>query len=398
MKSSSWQLVGCGVTHKTSSVAQREPFQIGSNEQARANAVFGALPPVREAVVLATCNRVEFYFVTDASSEPMDVVTSFYHSFRGESLNVDHSLFRVWGGEHAADHLFSVAAGIDSMVVGETQILGQVKDAYSAACAVKSTGKIIHRLFHQAFRVGKQVRTDTEMGRGTCSVASAAIDFLRERIGENNRPRVVLVGVNRMVKLAADYLKRTGVESMHFVNRTPEKAEQLAASFGATGGALADLPNQLATCDVMISCTSAPTAIVTNEMLAHRDGARLIVLDLAIPRDVDCSGGDGIEVYDLEAIKAFVSAQQQRRLDAVPEAEQIVQRRLEEFEFWWRHVSNEPMYSGDSKTYEAIRSEEIQVLLDRLPPELQNELNQVTRRIVDRVVNVAARGHADKSE
>jgi glutamyl-tRNA reductase len=217
----------CGVSHKTSSLEERESLQLSGEEMAKANAIFGSLSRVMESVIVATCNRIEFYFVTARGEDPFDVVAEFYREFKGEDISRYQELFLTRKGTHAVDHLFQVAAGIDSMVLGENQILGQVKDAYSSACAVKSVGKVLHRLFHQAFRVGKQVRSDTEMGKGACSVSSAAVEMLRSKTKDIDRPSILFIGINQMIGLAAGKLMSAHHSRLYFANRTVEKRSNL---------------------------------------------------------------------------------------------------------------------------------------------------------------------------
>jgi glutamyl-tRNA reductase len=404
MKSGNWRLVVCGASHKTSSLEQREPIQIGADETAAANALFGGLPEVLESAIVSTCNRVEFYFVTGRHNDPFDVVAGFYREFRGLELAPYSELFHADSGRRAADHLFKVAAGIDSMVLGENQILGQVKTAYSSACAVKSPGKIIHRLFHQAFRVGKRVRTDTEVGKGACSVSTAAVEMLAADLESLKEPSIVFVGVNQMIDLAAKKLAQIDGARLAFANRTPEKATVFAGKFGARGFGLDRLPALISDADVIVSCTSSPDPVITrrviDEATENRPDRRLIIMDMAIPRDVDAPKDDNsvVEVNDLEDVKRFVEDRQQQRELAIPQAEEIIERRLDEFDYWYGHVLHEPIYNGRSDALENIRREELAAIIDQLPEELQNQLNQATRRIVDRVIKVTDRSAVRRSE
>ncbi|MFH2056967.1 MAG: hypothetical protein ABIJ61_13495, partial [bacterium] len=184
-----WRLVLCGINYKQSSVEEREPLQLSNEDLAEAQALFSSLPGVLESIIVSTCNRIEFYFVCQVDYSPWQTVQTFYRRLRDLDIASLRPKFYVESGRQVAAHLFHVAAGIDSMVLGENQIVGQLRDAYSSSCAVKSSGKIIHRLFHQAFRAGKLVRSETEMGKGACSVASAAMGLLQEKLAKFNKPR-----------------------------------------------------------------------------------------------------------------------------------------------------------------------------------------------------------------
>lgn len=404
MRAGNWRLVVCGTSHKASSLEEREPLQLGTEDIAKANALFAGQPEIMESAIVSTCNRVEFYFVTARDREPLDTVASFYHEFKGLDITPFSRLMYTKKGRHAADHLFRVAAGIDSMVVGENQILGQVKDAYSSACAVKAAGKIIHRLFHQAFRVGKRVRTDTGVGKGACSVSTAAVEMLEDVLEPHKNPTLLFVGVNQMIRLAAKRLGQTGEARLLFANRTAEKAVEFASGFGADGFGLDRLPELIARADVIITCTSSPDPIITRPVMAdalnHRREGRLVIVDMAVPRDVDVpkDWNSSVEVKDLEDIKRFVDARQHQRELAIPQAEEIIERRLDEFDYWYGHVLHEPIYNGRANVIDTIREEELAPILKKLPSELHNELNQAARRIIDRVVKVAKRSAAERSE
>jgi glutamyl-tRNA reductase len=404
MKSASKRLVMCGITHKTSSLEQREPVQIGAEDIARANSVLFGLPRVLESLIVSTCNRVEFYFVTDPNHDPFDTVVEFYREFADRDIAALKELSLIRKGSHAAAHLFRVAAGIDSMVLGENQILGQIKEAYSSACAVKTAGKVIHRLFHQAFRVGKQVRSDTEMGRGACSVSTAAIEMLKEHLDDEARPAILFVGVNQMVSLAASRLSRMHHSGLYFANRTKQKAVELARKFNARGYGLDRLSELIEKSDVLVSCTSAKEPIVQRDVIdsavQNRPGRPLIVIDLAMPRDIDYphDSNPAVAVHDLEDIKAFVDSQQAKREEAVPQAEEIISQKLAEFKYWWQHVKQEPLYNGEGTAIEEIVQEELAELLPKCPVSFKNELSHITRRIVQRVVQVSRPSPAERQE
>lgn len=397
MNSSSKRLVVCGVRHQIANLEEREPLGINRDDLARANSLFASLSTVQEGLIVSTCNRVEFYFITGRDQEPLDSVTAFYRAFNELDLTPFRDLFETKIATHAAQHLFRVVSGIDSMVLGETEIFGQLKEAYGSACAVKSAGKVIHRLFHQAFRVGKQVRTDTEMGKGACSVSTAAVGLLQEKFNTDEHPSLLFIGVNKMIRLAATRCRRIHHSAYRFANRTVEKAETFATKFEGEAYGLDHLNELLVMTDVVISCTSSPEPIINAEMIntamSQRNGRRLTILDLAIPRDVDYSGKGSpeVEVLDLEDIKAFVERQQQIRQKAIPQAEKIIEQRLKEFNYWWRHVKEESLYNGNGGRIAAIVTDELDGVLAKCPPELRNELSLAARRIAERAARVGSR-------
>jgi glutamyl-tRNA reductase len=392
-----WQLVLCGINHKSSSLEQREPMQLGVEDVPAALSVWADQPGVYETVIISTCNRVEFYSVLSRELDPFQSLVSFYRRFRDLDLMPLRDCLYVRKGRHVAAHIFRVAAGLDSMVLGENQIVGQLKEAYSSACHIKTAGKMMHRLFHQAFRVAKQVRTDTEMGRGACSVSSAAIDLLRERAADMPHPAVLFVGVNQMIKLAATNFSQSHHSRLMFANRTPEKAHAMAAAFHGTGHGLDELEDLLPQADILISCTGSSRPVITRDMLdrftCQYPGRRLLAADLAVPRDIDADRDyDGaIEVHDLESIKSFVEQQRQRREAAIPAAERIIELRLSEFGYWYNHAIHESTFEGMNHSFEQIRREEFDPILESLPLDQREAIEKASRRLVDRLLRMKNR-------
>jgi glutamyl-tRNA reductase len=394
MAPGNWQLVVCGTDHKLSTLEQREALQIGHEEIAAAHSMFGDLPGVYESAVISTCNRIEYYFVTPGEREPFESVKSFYLKFRNLDISELGDRFFSRKNKHAADHLLRVCAGLESMVIGENQILGQVKESYSSACAVKTAGKVIHRLFHQAFRVGKQVRTDTEMGKGACSISSAAIEMLQARVNNIDKPRVLFIGVNQMIFLAASGVVELEHGDLFFANRTVEKARSLAAKFGATGYSLDQLPSLMAKVDIVISCTGSQESIINGAMIekaaASKRPDRVLIIDLAIPRDVEIGNTTpaNVEIYDLESVKRHVTEHQQKRELAIPLVEKIIERRLDEFLYWFDHVRHEPIYNGLADSFERVRTEEIEPLLEKLPDDLKGEVEKTSKALIKKLLQL----------
>ncbi|MEP0829162.1 MAG: glutamyl-tRNA reductase [bacterium] len=392
-----WHLYLCGISHRNSSQSLREPLQIQPDQLARANTCLSQIHGVREALILSTCNRIEFYFIAGSRYDPLAIVAKFYESFR--QLRIDSILpqFYLKKDKHTADHLFRVAAGLDSMVIGENQIVSQLKDAYSSACAVKTAGKVIHRLFHQAFRTGKQVRTDTDMGKGACSVSSAAVELIREKLGELDGVKVLMIGVNQMVALAAEGMSAAGCSDFTFANRTPEKAALLAAKFGGEVCSLDTLTEALSRVDLVFTCTASSEPLVTDNTMdkiwKEVPFKRLTIVDIAIPRDTAITLGKfpGLEIFDLDAVKHFVETEQIKRKSAIPRAEEIIARKLEQFTYWFTHIRQEPIYNGLEDTFELIRKEESESLLERLPDNLREEFDAAFRRLTSRLLQIHIR-------
>ncbi len=392
LPSSKWQLVVCGINHATASTDERGAFQVVREEMARANSSFSLLPAVRESAILSTCNRIEFYFVADRSRKPLEIIGDFYGVFSKLPFDEVSDKFYIHKGTHAARHLFRVIAGLDSVVVGEKQIAGQVKEAYRSACAVKSAGKILHRLFHQAFRVGKIVRTDTEMGKGACSVASAAISLIR--------PAVLFVGAGQMIRLAAMNMSRLHHGEFSFANRTVEHLEDLSKDYRAKVYPLAELTQALGEADVVVSCTGSAEPLISSEMIANaisnRPDRPLVLMDMAVPGDIQHEGTmNNVTYFNLDDVKAFVENRQSSIEEEIPRAEDVIAEKMQEFDYWYEHVIHEPLYNGLEETFDMMRREELAALIDGLPPDKRDAVDRATRRLVNKLLQVRIRLEAD---
>ncbi len=392
-----WRLFVCGFNHGTCTTEQREPLQIGREDFAAAHADFAYLPGVMEAVIVSTCNRIEFYVVADRSTEPFDYVKTFYEKARGLDITKMKGRSYAFRGKHAARHLFRVTSGVDSMVLGENQITTQMREAYSSACQVKSAGKITHRLLHQALRVGKRVRTDTAMGKGACSVSSAAIEMLREGMDASARPNIMFVGANRMIQLAASNWSHLHHGEFLFVNRTEANAVELAARFDSKGYGLNRLPELLPRADIVVTCTGSPEPIISADRLTsfsvNYSDRNLLVMDLAVPRDVEVPASlpDNVTIHGLDDVERFVRDRQAERKAAIPEAERIIERRLDEFAYWYDHVRHEFAYNGLNELFRDIYQQDMGQVLDKLSPQDRALVDESAGRLIKRLAQMKYR-------
>lgn len=298
---------------------------------------------VDEAAALSTCNRFELYAAGSPSSPPdADAVVAALESLAGAELA--RSAERREGAE-AVSHLFSVAAGLDSLVVGETEILGQVKAGYEGAKASGMTGKRLNVLFQRALYVGKKVRTETALGAGSASVPSVAVQLAETIFGRLEGKAALILGAGAMAELAAKHLAARGVSKLAIANRTWERAYQLAARHQGEAVRWEDFPAELERADVVIASTGAPTAVLTREAVeaaARRRGGRsLFIIDIALPRDVEESvhSIDGVYLYRLEDLEAIVAKNMASRAEAVASARRIVDAKAAEFDAWARSLS-----------------------------------------------------------
>ncbi|MFH1863192.1 MAG: glutamyl-tRNA reductase [bacterium] len=327
----------CGFNHKSAKLEERELFQLSRTELSEATRLYKEFSGCAEAVVVATCNRVEFYQFTPDKMNHLQAVIEFYKRRGILQYEKLQEICYVRQKTTVARHLFRVAAGLDSMVLGEDQVFHQLKEAYSAACAVGGPGKYLHKVFHLAFQAGKKVRAETRLGSGPRSIPGAALEMLRMQLPESP-PRAALVcGVNEITEILLDGLKRWGTP-IYLANRSLDKGEKLAAAFGGKAIPLDGIPEIIPRVDVICSASAAPELLITKRHLRDLSGlaSPLYLLDLAIPRDIEPSLGDvpGIHLYDLDDVQRYLEhAEHQRALD-VPRAEAIIEAQVSDYSIW----------------------------------------------------------------
>ncbi len=335
------KLVCCGVSHKTLSLSDRERIQ---PSRERWDSVLRALlrtEGLRCGVLVATCNRIEFYLETESSVHPTEGVLDALGA-EGTCRERARESSYLLRGDEAVRHLFRVASGLDSMCIGESEVLGQVKEAYSLACRCCDLSNMLHRLFHGAFRVGKQVRNETNLGCGVRSLAGAAQSLLMEATGGLEGKKLLIIGVNKMTETIA--FRTHGLEQQVFSNRTHCRAKALARRLGGETRRFEDLERTLAEVDAVFTCTGAPGPILSAERLesvltARGENAPLAICDLAVPRDVEATPGRdaGLVLVDQTAVQAHFCAEERGRTGQVEEAEGIVEEQAAAFRLKLRH-------------------------------------------------------------
>jgi glutamyl-tRNA reductase len=322
-----------GINHKTAPVALREKVAFTEDRLAAALRTLRQELGVAEALILSTCNRTEVYWSGTASGSELSLWLERHH---GEKLDLAASLY-VHQESRAIEHTFSVASGLDSMVLGEVQILGQLKDAYRIAQESGSTGPILNKLFQAAFSAAKRVRTETRIGANAVSLASATVSLAR-RVFENlSAHNVLLVGAGDMNALTARHFMSAGVKRMVIANRTLEKAQILAAELHAHAVPLTDLHPQLAEADIVISCTASPEPLIgksaVEAAIRNRRRRPIFMVDMAVPRDVDPDVADLEDVYlfSIDDLQQLVNENIQQREAAAGSARLLINEEVARF-------------------------------------------------------------------
>jgi glutamyl-tRNA reductase len=384
-----------GASHRTASVDLRERLDFSSRGLEEAvRAVIGR-PSATEAVVISTCNRAELYVAChDPKTTAADLQTFFSEFHRLPIEQIRPHLYALQDHD-AVRHLFRVASGLDSLVVGEPQILGQVKDAFATASRVQSAGPLLNRLFHWSFGVGKRVRTETGLAEGAVSVSYAAVNLARKIFGSLAGRKVLVVGAGEMGRLTAVHLKTQGVESVTITGRTLARAQELADDIGATVTPWDSLHASLLESDIVITVTGAPTPILSKAQV--RDAMRasrsrpLFLIDIAVPRDVDPRAGEIEQVflYNIDDLQAIVRENLERRGIEIGRADQIVDEEVLKFSNWQRSRDAVPTIVALRQHFEGIRKAELERLepkLAALTPEARARVEEITRLMVEKLL------------
>jgi len=348
----------------------------------------------REAVVVSTCNCAEIYAAADADAAA-DTCARFiaeYHALPWDRI-APH-IFTLRGAE-AARHLFRVAAGLDSLVVGEPQILGQVKDAFAAANGVKHTGALTSRLFNTAFTVRKRVRSETGLGEGAVSVSYAAIALARKIFRDLKGLNVLILGAGEMAELTGVHLQAQQVKQIAIASRTLATAEALATQLGGRAVPWTALSPALTAADIVVTATGATEPVLTRarveEAMRPRRGRPLFIIDIALPRDVEADAGslDQVFLYNIDDLQAIVQENMARRAAELERAEKIVNEELGRFTSWMQSREIVPTVVALRQRFETIRQSELQRLEPKmagLPPEARARLDEITHLIIEKLL------------
>jgi len=388
-----------GASHRTAPIELRERFAFGRAE------IPGALLELAddgsEAVVLSTCNRTEVYLALPDGSDGVEHARALLAQRIGAGAGEAARFFYEHRDRQAAEHLFRVASGLDSMILGEPQIQGQVKEAYAAAREVAGdhgpvVGQALHRLFQTAFSIGGRVRSETGLGIGAASVASAAVDLSKKIFGSLRGRRALVLGAGEMSETTLECLRGEGVRTAIVANRTYARARELAERWG--GGAIhwEEFAGALPEVDIVICSTSAPHPVLTVERLRaalpHGPRRPLCVIDIAIPRDVEPAVGDepNVFLYNIDDLQQIVHDNLGRRRAELPAAEAIVLRGVDDYWAWYSGLAVVPTIRALRDRGEALRQAEVERALrqlSHLSPEDQLAIDALTRALVNKVLH-----------
>jgi glutamyl-tRNA reductase len=389
-------IIVVGLSHKTASVDIREKVAFAPTQMGKPLQALTALDAITEAVIVSTCNRVEIYATTHDIAGGMARVKRFLADYHGLSLEALEPHLYAHHGEAAIRHVFRVASSLDSMVVGEPQILGQIKTAYGYAAEYKSSGIILNRFLHKAFSVAKRVRTETRIASSAVSVAFAAVELAKKIFGDLSDKTVMLVGAGEMCELAAKHFLNNGARGVMVTNRTFERAVKLAEEFDGKAVNFDDLFDQLHKADIVLSSTGAPHYIIrpkdVQDVIRRRKLKPMFLIDIAVPRDIDPKVNDveNVYLYTVDDLQEVVAANLQQRSAEAQKAEDIVTQEIGQFFKWLSNLEVTPTIVALRSRFEEVRQAELSKTVANwkdLPPDGQKRLEAMTAAIVNKLLH-----------
>ena len=390
------RIVNIGMNHETAPVELRECLAKDPENTSLALASMRELSTIKEGLFLSTCNRVEALYTTENPNDARQSILALMSRIGDISQQDFSSNLYIFEDMEAVQHIFRVASSLDSMAVGEPQILGQIKDAYFQATKEKTSGVILNRLMHRAFHVAKRVRSETGISDAAISISYAAVELAKKIFHDLGGKKVLLIGAGEMAELAATHLISHGIESITVANRTFERAVQIAESFRGNPVSFDEIGAQLYEVDIVITSTASPDYVIHYDQvkgsLRKRRNRPLFFIDIAVPRDVEPRVNDlgNIYLYDIDDLKGVIEVNVAQRQQEAIKAERIVEEEVIKFERWLKTLEVVPTIISLKEKAEAIRQTELKRSLgsvDQLTPSQVEMVETLTRSITEKIIN-----------
>ncbi|MDD3894636.1 MAG: glutamyl-tRNA reductase [Syntrophomonadaceae bacterium] len=385
-----------GLNHRTAPVEVREKLAIAEPELNRAYQCLTAKGEIEGAVILTTCNRTEIYATTRSIEKGQKMLLEFLQEYAGfDDAWLSQYIYQS-NCQEAILHLFRVVSGLDSMILGETEILGQVKDAYLYAMEAKVSDSVLNTLFQKAIYVGKKVRTETEIDKHSLSVGHAAVQLAENAFGSLKDKTVLVIGAGKMGEISARCLMANGVKTVIVSNRSFDKAVDMAQDLNGRAVRFDRLADELTAADIVISCTGASHYVVrtdrAREILKLRQGKPILMIDIAVPRDIDPALQEiaGVQILDIDDLQGVVDANYEQRLKASAAAEEIIKQELELFNEWLASLCVVPVITALKNHSEMITNNELKKAFNRLGEVSEQEekiINSMAHAIVKQLLH-----------
>ena len=389
-------LVLVGVNHKTTPVEIREKLAFNQDKLEASLEELVSSPEIIENIILSTCNRVEIYARVENTDRGIQLLQDFicdYHSISRGNLD---QYFYSFCDNQAVEHLFRVSSSLDSMVLGEAQILGQVKDAYSTARSFSSTGMVLNQLFEKAFNVAKKVREETGISERGVSISSAAVELAKKIFEDLENHSVMLVGTGEMAELAAKHLISYGVKTVYVASRTYERAATLAQTLNGCALGFEEFKEEMHKADIIITSTAAPTFIIQKAMMEKaiqkRKNKSIFLIDIAVPRDIapEVNELENVYLYDIDDLQNVVNANMEERQKEAENAMEIVKHEVTKFNNWFSTLDAVPTIVEMRNRAEDMRKIEVEKNLkamDHLSSDDKESIHLLTQSIVNKILH-----------
>ena len=385
-------IVLLGLNHKTAPVALRECLAISKDEASAALKAFQELSSIREVMLVSTCNRVEVLMIVQDKTNAVDAVKDFLSELKHLPVSEFEKSLYIHEGDDAVRHVFRVAASLDSMVVGEPQILGQIKEAYQMATTTKTSGVLLNKILHRTFFVAKRIRTETGIGDHAVSISYAAVELGRKIFGTFEGKKVLLIGAGEMAELAVEHLIRNRAEDILVANRTFESGVDLAKKFRGQAIRIDEIEEALQQVDIIISSTGSPDYVVTRNhvkgIIRRRRNRPLFFIDIAVPRDIDpeINRLSNSYVYDIDDLKGIVDENVKDRNKKAIKGERIVDEAVISFRHWYESLEVIPTIVELRKKIEEIAKGELKKTLQTVKDLSADDIMAINR-MTDAMVN-----------
>ncbi|TAL25992.1 MAG: glutamyl-tRNA reductase [Nitrospirae bacterium] len=385
-----------GLNHKTADVDVREKLAFNGPKLEEGLTRIKTLPEVKEAVILSTCNRVEMYTNVKDPAKAYESIKDFLSEFHGIERNSLETALYTHENADAVKHIFRVAASLDSMVVGEPQILGQLKDAFEFSLQKKATGVLLNKLMKKAISVAKRIRTDTKIAENAVSISFAAVELAKKIFDDLPTKTVMLLGAGEMAELAAKHLVNNGVTEVLVANRTFETGCNLAKEFNGKAVRFEDFVHEMVRTDIVICSTGASKYVLIKEQMHHvmkeRRHKPVFIIDISVPRNIDpeINNIDNVYLYDVDDLQGVVDVNRQGRQKEAEKAEGIIAEEVETFQRWQSSLDAVPTIVALREKADLIKKEELERLLNKLPPlgeKERKDIEYMANAIINKLIH-----------
>jgi glutamyl-tRNA reductase len=389
-------IIVAGLNHRTAPVEIREKFSLSEEKIGEALYTLKKNPQIQEALILSTCNRVEIYAVVTQTEQGCDTLKEFFLGLSHKPDSAVAASLYIYSAKDCLRHLFRVSSSLDSMMVGEPQVLGQLKDAFDLAMSHKSTGVLLNKVFKKAISVAKRVRTETKIAENAVSISYAAVELAKKIFGKLHEKSVMLVGAGEMAELAARHFISNGVKSIFVANRNYERALELAGEYNGIPVKFEDFVVEMAQSDIVLFSTGASHYLITSaevsRVVTARQNRPIFFIDISVPRNIDPAINqlDNVFLYDIDDLKLSVETNLRAREAEALKAEKIITEEVEQITRWFKSLDAIPMIVALKEMAEEIRIKEMKRTLDKLgalTPEQQEAIDGLTLSIVNKLLH-----------